>query len=247
MSNIRADTPLPAPVGLDVHHRPRHRAHAVGVHDRRPERRPDAIAGRRDLEPHVLPPDRRLRRPRPPGHGLRQPPDRGAAEADRGRRRAAAGRGPVPRPGQRGRQREQPHRGRQGPGVRRCSPRSRRRCAPPCSRSSRTSSRGLHQAFSLAVSEVFLIGVGTTVAALVAVRVHAPSCRSARRFGNPRATAPENDVDLDATSTSPAGEQPPSRRPTDRSLAPSLTFDGPVRPSGWPGRSARSPALPSRP
>ena len=69
------------PVGLDVHHRPGHRPDAVGVHDRRPERRAVPAARRGHEQPDVLPPDRRVGRPGHRGHGLRHDPDRGAARA----------------------------------------------------------------------------------------------------------------------------------------------------------------------
>ena len=51
-------------VGVDVHHRLRHRPDAVGVHDRHPERRALRPPRRRDRQPDLLPPDRRLGRPR---------------------------------------------------------------------------------------------------------------------------------------------------------------------------------------
>ena len=98
MTQLTATTDLAHRVVLDVPRRSRRRTDVLGVHDRGPERGPVQPARRRDLEPHVLPPDRRLGRPGDRRDDLRLDlprPDRSAA---RGRRRAGT-RGRRLRPG----------------------------------------------------------------------------------------------------------------------------------------------------
>ena len=86
------------PLVLDVHHGPRHRPDVRGLHDHRPERGAVQEARRRDQQPDVLPPDRRLDRPGHRGHGLRG--RRSASEIPRQLRRdrrSPAGRRPASR------------------------------------------------------------------------------------------------------------------------------------------------------
>ncbi len=58
-------------VGLDVHHRPRHRANDVGLHRGHPEFGAIQPPGSGHRQPDVLPADRRIGRPRDSGHALR--------------------------------------------------------------------------------------------------------------------------------------------------------------------------------
>ena len=64
MTQLTKDTPVPIGLAVDVHRRPGRRADVLGPHDRHPERRAVPPARRRDLQPDVLPPDRRHDRAR---------------------------------------------------------------------------------------------------------------------------------------------------------------------------------------
>ena len=128
-------------------------------------------ARRRDLEPDVLPPDRRLGRPGRPGHALRDAPDeRSSRSVDPARSQLiAAGvppQGGAPEP----RRRERPPtcRGRQGPGHAILVHDPRPDPGPGGAVHQRASSTAIHEAFSLAIGEMFLIGAATTLVALAA-------------------------------------------------------------------------------
>ena len=134
MTQLRADTDLPVLwlwmfiTGIG------HRADAVGLHDRRPERGPVPQARGRDEQPDLLPPDRRLDRAGDRRDGLRDPASRGAADAADRRRPSPAGRGPVRRPGPRGVRQPRRRRGRSrgaDPGRRPGSLPARGRAAHP--------------------------------------------------------------------------------------------------------------------
>ncbi len=141
---ITTTVPTDDAVARHVHHGRRHRPHAVGLHDRRPERGAVLEARRRDVQPHVLPPDRRFGGPGDRRHRLRdRPQERAAGEVDAHRRtdrrdRSAGGGGTDHRglPAERREPRpQQPDRRR--PELRDC--RSSRRCRRPSSRSSHRS------------------------------------------------------------------------------------------------------------
>ena len=93
LTQLRADTPLPLAVGVDVRDRHRRRADVRGVPADRPEQRPGpADRRRRRQQPVVLPAGRRDGRPRDHGHGLRVVADARGARRRWVRRGAARGR-----------------------------------------------------------------------------------------------------------------------------------------------------------
>ncbi len=91
MTQLTKDTPVPVGVAVDVHRRPRRRPDVLGAHDRHPERRAVPAARRRDVEPDVLPPDRRHDRARLRRDDLRDVLQGQPGAADVGRRGPAAG------------------------------------------------------------------------------------------------------------------------------------------------------------
>ena len=91
LSHLRADTPHPGPVGLDVRHGPRRRTDVRGVHADRPEQRPGRAARDGDQQPDLLPAGRGHGRAGDHGHDLRDDAVRGAAAPARGGQRPARG------------------------------------------------------------------------------------------------------------------------------------------------------------
>ena len=91
MTQLTKDTPVPGGLALDVPRRVGRRADVLRADHRHPERRPVPRARRGDVEPDVLPPDRRHGLARVRGHDLRDVVPGQPHPADDRRRRAEAG------------------------------------------------------------------------------------------------------------------------------------------------------------
>ncbi len=162
MTNLRADTPLPLlwawmfVTGFGIG--PTLSVFTIIVQ----KRGADPFARRRDVEPDVFP-GSALGRPRAAGHRVRQPHGRGDPRPARDRRRPAAVRGPF-----RGRRRRCHKLIVVGQDLGQTSwpgPGGRPAVVEPLIPNIVF---GIHQSFSLAISEVFMIGVVMTAVGLVA-------------------------------------------------------------------------------
>ena len=222
-------------LAVDVHRRPRRRPDVLGVHDRDPELGAVPPDGRRDLEPDLLPPDRRLGRPRVRRHDLRAdaPGRPGPADGRRGRpaadiatffggarhgraRHERADRRRRPRPADRG-------------GV--------PELAPPCRRSWRAST-GRSASRSPRPSTSASIGAVVSVVAALAIKElplrAANTAPAAAKAQAPRPTRPPRaSTDL-ATSRNGPG-RPSGRRAVP--IVPSLPSSTDDRPPPLPARA----------